>query len=218
MQLPLYARVHLGGDYTVNSEQYSAVGISSFSESHEICFDVATSDDAVSEGTEIETFQLLLSTDVSWVMLDIPHEVTVDIVILDNDGKCENLSIALLVREPPLVKDTLEMRGVLYLEVKQYTKSISTGSKQVFSIERCSIFRASIIRSSIILCVVVEVEFEQSVYIKTEGAFPYLSLCLTVSGGVDRHPPPSLTINTNSRTAVGEYLKTVPACFSIKRE
>ncbi|CAI8019496.1 hypothetical protein GBAR_LOCUS11718 [Geodia barretti] len=124
-----------GGDYAVDSEQYHAVGISSSSESHEICFEVAANDDAVSEGTEIETFQLLLSTDVSWVMLDVPRETTVDIVILDND--------------------------------------------------------------------VVEVEFEQSVYFKTEGVYPYLSLCLTVSGGVDHHPPPSLTINTNSRTAVG---------------
>ena len=106
MQLPLCA--HLGGDYAVDSEQYHAVGISSSSESHEICFEVAASDDAVSEGTEIETFQLLLSTDVSWVILDVPRETTVDIVILDNDGKVKTFSFTLLVIEPPLKMDTLE--------------------------------------------------------------------------------------------------------------
>ena len=115
MQLPL--RAHLGGDYAVDSEQYHAVGISSSSESHEICFEVAASDDAVSEGTEIETFQLLLSTDVSWVMLDVPRETTVDIVILDNDGKVKTFSFTLLVIEPPLkwTHLSMKMRGVLYL-------------------------------------------------------------------------------------------------------
>ena len=68
------------------SEQDHVVGVSSYSESNEICFDVATTDDTVSEGTEREILQLLLSTNVAWVMLDMPHLTTVDIVILDNDG------------------------------------------------------------------------------------------------------------------------------------
>ena len=89
-----YVYTCLDGDYTVHSQQSFAVGTSSYSESREICFDVATSDDDVSEGTEVETFQLLLSTEVAWVVLDMPRETTVDLVILDNDGKLKKNSVA----------------------------------------------------------------------------------------------------------------------------
>lgn len=52
---------------------------------------------------------------------------------------------------------------------------------------------------------VVAVEFEQNSYTVTEGQLPNLSLCLTVSGAVSQQlPPPSLTITTNSGTAVGK--------------
>ena len=81
-----HTRACPGQDYTVHSEQDFVVGTRGFSESHQFCFNVATIDDGVSEGTEMETFQLLLSTNIAWVMLDIPHYTTFDIVILDNDG------------------------------------------------------------------------------------------------------------------------------------
>ena len=71
----------------MHNDQYFVVGIGSYTESSEICVDVNTTDDDVSEGTETQSLGLLLSTNVAWVILSIPHDTTAEVIILDNDGE-----------------------------------------------------------------------------------------------------------------------------------
>ena len=71
----------------MHNDQYFVVGIGSYTESSEICVDVVTTDDDLSEGTETQSLGLQLSTNVAWVILSIPHDTTAEVIILDNDGE-----------------------------------------------------------------------------------------------------------------------------------
>ena len=75
-------------DYTVlNEVDYTAGG--NEAESDQICSQVHTIDDQVTEGVEVLNIALQLSTGVSWVTLgdlDNPNWHTAKIVIQDNDG------------------------------------------------------------------------------------------------------------------------------------
>lgn len=73
-------------DYSLHQDQDYVIGISSYYESHEICFNVITNEDDISEGNETQRFQVLLSTNVAWVMLEMPLQTIVNISIIDNDG------------------------------------------------------------------------------------------------------------------------------------
>ena len=73
--------MHNLGDFTI--------GTNNFASTSEICFDVLTTDDHVSEGTETVLFQPCLSTDVSWVVVNMEEEdPIIEIIIRDNDGMC----------------------------------------------------------------------------------------------------------------------------------
>ena len=71
----------------LNEVDYTAGG--NEAESDQICSQVHTIDDQVTEGVEVLNIALQLSTGVSWVMLgdlDNPNWHTAKIVIQDNDG------------------------------------------------------------------------------------------------------------------------------------
>ena len=76
-----------GQDFTVHNLQDYTAGTDGITTYSEICFDVLAEDDGVSEGREMASFQLHLSTEVVWVVLDMPQQIIVEVIIEDSDGK-----------------------------------------------------------------------------------------------------------------------------------
>ena len=186
---------HAGQDYTVQNPRGFTIGRGGFTPTNEVCFDVLTNNDLVSEGTETAVFQLLLSTEVAWVELDMPEEALTELIILDND--CE-LWQSFLIRSP----------YILRLRIRAPISDVSCHRvSQLYIWKRCP--NSNFHTLSSCNYTVVIVEFGHISYAVTEGSFGYISLCIVVNGMTNRHPQPTLHISTTSVSAVGKKLSCV---------